>query len=299
MLRWLIVLLCLVGGVALCSMVAFLCLPFVMNAYQHQIDDVLVYEMEGLKPEQNATELAEKTVAVFNHRLQDLPLARGEAQVIENNRIKVCLYGTSPSNLKNVSEIVEHDGKLEFRIVANIHKHKEIIKMAKDDPEKPIYLDSEGEWIARWVMVKNSNDFSSPNNLTRIRKVGDTEITEVLVVWDPYDVTSDYLIQARADIDNGSHIVLFTFNHSGGQLLHKLTANNLPDSAMPQNKNRLGIILDGVVFSAPNITSVIAEQGQITGNFTASEAANIAGTLTGGPLPVKLRKVEEHKFESK
>jgi preprotein translocase subunit SecD len=50
----------------------------------------------------------------------------------------------------------------------------------------------------------------------------------------------------------------------------------------------LGIILDGKLYSAPSIIWTITNNGQITGNFTKEEAADIVDVLNAGSLPVKL-----------
>jgi preprotein translocase subunit SecD len=50
--------------------------------------------------------------------------------------------------------------------------------------------------------------------------------------------------------------------------------------------NRLAIVLDGVVYSAPVIQAVITGDAQITGGFTRAESDALASTLSSGPLPV-------------
>ena len=56
---------------------------------------------------------------------------------------------------------------------------------------------------------------------------------------------------------------------------------------------RLAIVLDGVVQSAPVIEEAITGgQGQITGNFTEEEAKDLAVVLNSGALPVELEQQE-------
>jgi preprotein translocase subunit SecD len=50
--------------------------------------------------------------------------------------------------------------------------------------------------------------------------------------------------------------------------------------------NRVAIVLDGVVYSAPTIQSVINGDAQITGGFTQKEARDLANVLKFGALPL-------------
>ncbi|MDP9183697.1 MAG: protein translocase subunit SecD [Actinomycetota bacterium] len=50
--------------------------------------------------------------------------------------------------------------------------------------------------------------------------------------------------------------------------------------------NRVAIVLDGVVYSAPTIQSVINSDAQITGGFTQKEAQDLANVLKYGALPL-------------
>lgn len=57
--------------------------------------------------------------------------------------------------------------------------------------------------------------------------------------------------------------------------------------------NRLAIILDGVVLSAPTIEGQIRDQGRITGAGTQQEAADLALNLRAGSLPASVKVIEE------
>jgi preprotein translocase subunit SecD len=54
----------------------------------------------------------------------------------------------------------------------------------------------------------------------------------------------------------------------------------------PDPTNRVAIVLDGVVYSAPTIQGVINGDAQITGSFTQKEAQDLANVLKFGALPV-------------
>lgn len=57
--------------------------------------------------------------------------------------------------------------------------------------------------------------------------------------------------------------------------------------------NRLAIVLDGQVMSAPTIQNKISDNGRITGAATQQEAADLALNLTAGSLPARVAFEEE------
>jgi preprotein translocase subunit SecD len=57
--------------------------------------------------------------------------------------------------------------------------------------------------------------------------------------------------------------------------------------------NRLAIVLDNVVLSAPRIDSAIGDQGRITGASSQDEAADLALNLRAGALPAGIKVIEE------
>jgi len=57
--------------------------------------------------------------------------------------------------------------------------------------------------------------------------------------------------------------------------------------------DRMAIVLDDKVMSAPTIQSRITDSGRITGNFTIDEAEDLALVLRAGALPAKIIYLEE------
>ena len=100
------------------------------------------------------------------------------------------------------------------------------------------------------------------------------------------DLTGDYLDDARLQFDQQQRpIVEFRFNPAGGEIFGKLTESN--------RDKLLSIILDNNVYSAPAIRGRITTRGQIEGQFTADEAADLAVILRAGSLSVPVVIEEE------
>jgi preprotein translocase subunit SecD len=77
----------------------------------------------------------------------------------------------------------------------------------------------------------------------------------------------------------------FTLSQDAAQRFGRFTEANVG--------NRLAIVLDGQIRSAPTIQSRIDDSGRITGAATEQEAADLAIVLRSGSLPAKIVYLEE------
>lgn len=97
----------------------------------------------------------------------------------------------------------------------------------------------------------------------------------------------DAITDARPDFDmNQSVVVSMQMNAEGASLWRKLTAENI--------KKSVAVVLDNLVYSAPVVQQEIAGgNSQITGNFSVTEAEDLANILKSGKLPAPARIIEE------
>ena len=99
-------------------------------------------------------------------------------------------------------------------------------------------------------------------------------------------VGGENLVDAQAAFQEGQPVVSFKFNTIGGKKFGEATKNNIGE--------RLAIVLDNEVISAPNIqTAILGGSGQISGNFTLESAQELALLLRSGALPAPLEVLEE------
>ena len=92
--------------------------------------------------------------------------------------------------------------------------------------------------------------------------------------------------QASFDPNSNQWAVDFTLTGEGAPQFDQIASELV---ATPPPGNQLGIVLDGVVVSAPTIqTGAFGGQGQISGDFTEQEAKDLALVLRFGALPVEL-----------
>ena len=104
---------------------------------------------------------------------------------------------------------------------------------------------------------------------------------------DPF-LTGDQLEDATANRDQqfNQPQVLFELNRQGGRRFQQLTGAHIGD--------RIAIVLDGEVVSAPVVRDRIGARGSIDlGSADISEATDLALVLRAGALPAPLRIMEE------
>jgi SecD/SecF fusion protein len=187
-------------------------------------------------------------------------------------------------------------GSIEFRILANDRDNAAVMEKAKAlKPEVNRLESAEGKPEARWVLVNptSSKEFDYPGIARRTVARNGQQQLQILVLADPWNVTGRYLAEARADTDQrGRPALKFRFNAVGAKKFYQLTSAHLPDQATPFTR-KLGIILDGCLYSAPSIQSAISDRGEITGNFTRKEVDDLVTVLNAGALPALLKKVSQ------
>jgi len=106
-------------------------------------------------------------------------------------------------------------------------------------------------------------------------------------------LNGERLIDARLAFDRESQkpMVDFRFDNLGGRKFAQITSKyNVQASP---TENRLAIVLDDTVLSAPVINTVIRDRGTISGNFTSREANDLALLMRSGALPAPLEIIEE------
>ncbi|MGB5866324.1 MAG: protein translocase subunit SecD [Arcobacteraceae bacterium] len=101
-------------------------------------------------------------------------------------------------------------------------------------------------------------------------------------------LTGSEVVDAKVAFDQQTNqpIINFTLSTFGAKVFGDFTAKSVG--------KRLAVVLDGKVFSAPNIRERIGGgSGQISGNFTVAEAGNVAIALRSGALPAPVIMLEK------
>jgi preprotein translocase subunit SecD len=94
-------------------------------------------------------------------------------------------------------------------------------------------------------------------------------------------LTGDRVADAYTQLDvAGYPSIQIDFTPEGSAIMGEFTASHIGEA--------LGIVLDGVILSAPTIQAQVTESAVINGVFTEAEARQLAAQITSGALPVPL-----------
>jgi preprotein translocase subunit SecD len=105
-------------------------------------------------------------------------------------------------------------------------------------------------------------------------------------------IDGSQIIGARAGIDGVTHqsIVHISFDDDGTKRFAEMTSEHIGE--------RIAIVLDGAIISAPVINEpILGGEVQISGNFTADTANELAIMLQSGALPAVVEIVEHRVLD--
>jgi preprotein translocase subunit SecD len=174
-----------------------------------------------------------------------------------DNRIVVQVPGLGdPSELK---ELIGRTAELEFKLVDSTALASDIEKGVAPAGSEIVPYAADSDFAGGSVAVKRLGGIRG-NSLTKAAQGFDQQTNQA--------------------------VVNITFDQQGGAKFCKLTQENVGKP--------FAMILDGKVLSAPNINEPICSgQAQISGNFTAKTAGQLAIALQSGALPVNLTVIQE------
>ncbi|MEZ6060941.1 MAG: protein translocase subunit SecD [Planctomycetaceae bacterium] len=259
-----------------------------------------------VKPEEGKTiddAVMDKMVGAVAKRINPSGTEEITVRQVGADRLEVIVPGQDPQTVNEIKRRIVKLGSLEFYIVANANEESAIVKRARalgTDEKQLLGADNEVEAI--WLPAFEIN--GKPKLLGRTDAVrrpvqelrtveGVTEkydTEEYLLLVQPPDerVSGKYLTSAtpRINPENGRQMVSFRFNQRGAFLFGRLTGEYQPKPG--RARRGLAIVLDRKVYSAPDIESVITDNGQITGDFTVAEAKELSDVLNAGALEVPI-----------
>lgn len=232
-----------------------------------------------------------KSIEVIRNRIDEFGVTEPEIVSQGTDRIVVQLPGVKDIN--RAKDLIGKTAKLEFKIVndqvtgAQLGEWMTKVKNAGIEFKKgdrfSDYLKKVNEHLAndlpKGYEIAYTKETNKNNEITRL---------DPYLVENTPSLTGEELQEAfvRIDQENNSPYVALEFKPTGAKLFEEITGNN---------KGRLmAIVLDGNVYSAPQIQARIAGgSAQITlgqGDYENNmrEARDLALVLRAGALPVEL-----------
>ena len=225
-----------------------------------------IFEADGTEQTPATAENVDKTLEVLRGRVDALGVAESTLVRQGENRILVELPGvTSDEEAQRAEERIGSTAQL------TIH---EVVGTAQPDAEP-----------------------SKKNNRVLPSDQGDTiEVGPTVIQGE--EISGASAVQRDQSVE---WVVAIDFNGAGGDTWADITGKAACNPA-GDPKRRIAIVLDGEVISSPEVnTDVGCEVGirggstDITGNFTSTEAKDLAALIEGGALPLELRAISSRR----
>lgn len=233
------------------------------KVYDNVIDVTIAPEMSN----HIRTGSVDQAVGVLENRLNETGLEGMNVIKHDETHIEVQMPGIDDTDY--IKELISKQALLEFKIVENSASSREALLAAFD-----------GDLPSDKMIVQHRHEFDEQGN---------EEAPRYYLVSAFADMTGEHIREARSDEhdERGRRCVSFKLDAEGAKIFADLTAHNVG--------RQLGIIIDNVMVSAPNILNEIpGGRGQITGVGAKNEARDLAIVLKSGALQAPLR--EEHQI---
>ncbi|HMP74687.1 MAG TPA: protein translocase subunit SecD [Kiritimatiellia bacterium] len=263
-----------------------------------------------------------RAIEVIRNRVDAMGMAEPVIYAEPGNRIIVEIPGLATEDRERALKNIQSAAYLEFRMV-----HPENDSLVDDfltkgvAPEgyRIVPISSAGGREERLLRRDRTRDpagvteaeirkrvaaFNAPAGyellLERVRR-NDQEFFRPAYVHRRAELKGESIANAGIDYDMVQRpVVTMRFDSRGGKRFANLTADYAPGGAKnPGNRPRqLGIVLDGTLYSAPNINEPIyGGSAQIEGSFTLREAQDLALVLRAGALPAPVMLLEERTVD--
>jgi preprotein translocase subunit SecD len=238
-----------------------------------------------------------KSIEVIRNRIDEFGVTEPEIVSQGNDRIIVALPGVK--DIDRAKNLIGKTAKLSFKMVNDEVPYTTINSWLEKASNAGISY-KEGNRFSDYLKTLNDylkEDIPEGYELAFEKKV--SKLTNEIESQIPYLVEKasklggDALQDARVQIDQQKNepYVSLEFKAQGAKIFEQLTGENIG--------KRLAIILDGNVYSAPNIqTKIGGGRAQITlgsggYNRLLKEAKDLALVLRAGALPVQLDFLEQ------
>jgi SecD/SecF fusion protein len=191
-------------------------------------------------------EMQEQAVEVIRKRVDQFGVSEPVITKQGTDRILVQIPGLDTAQVETARQQLQRVARLEFRLV-----HPQSDQLVPQ-------IESGGHFMPPGYVILNSVEKNAKK--------------EKLLVKKRPELTGDQVTRANATFEQRGYEVALSFNTEGGRTFQRVTRDNI--------NQRLAIVLDGEVISAPVIQTEISNNAAvITGNFTAEEAKNLASAL--------------------
>jgi len=252
----------------------------------------IMYEVLPVEGSSEAV-INERTLDIIRQRINNSGLTGNTVQKVGTNRILVQIPGYNVDEVERVKNIIKKRGHLAFRLVSSNNLLVDRYLKIKEDndtiqrenrahpgrPPKKLRPYPEGyELLELTEVVEKEGEEKRQTETLLVEK-------EERLTGD--DLSSIYKIQSD---EHGRPAVGIDFKLIGRRKMSNVTGNNRGE--------RLAIVLDRELKSAPRIQQRITRAARITGDFTHEEVDSMIDILRAGSLDIKMKELSEYSVEA-
>ena len=227
----------------------------------------ILVELPGVKEPERVRKLLQGTASL--EFWPTMAAAEVYEQLVEADRIIA-----ADSTAKTLKSLLNYERNSHARIGVAHRSNMALINSYLENPEvkKVLNKNFRPMWSAK--PVEGSEDYFE---LVAIRADQETA---------PLDGEAVESARPQFSRDGGDAEVSMTMTREGAKTWARLTSDNVG--------KQIAIVLDGLVYSYPNVNEKIeGGQSSITGNFTPEEAQDLANVLECGKLPAEAKIIQE------
>ena len=285
---------------------------------------VLEVKTEGME-QQEAQDAVAQAQEVIRNRVDQFGVAEPTIQRQGDNRIIIELPGVQ--DVQRAKDLVGQTALLEFQLLEPSEDRTRLIQRIdqvlapqeeEEEEEEDLLLSSTAESAPLSSMLNLAGEdlTVSGRDLQRVKNLLNTPEAQELIPADVEFIFSSkpagaegnefyflYLVRKKPEMTGhmiqdafvsigqvveymGQPIVNFSTTDEGVRLFSRITGSHIGE--------RMAIVLDESVYSAPVIQSKISEgRGIITGSGTQEEAKDLAIVLRAGALPAEVEIIED------
>lgn len=246
--------------------------PFLSEA-DSRLRAVLSVAEEPVAEEAKETVVAEKTEAGLNATDSLAAALKGEKAAVDNEALMAQAKKDHP-----LASILQFNASGQGAVVGYAH-YKDTA-----DVNRYLAMKEVAEVLPKDLRLKwgvKASEFDKKGQIFELYAIKSTERNGKA------PLEGDVVTTAKDDYDQyGKPSVSMSMNSDGSRRWALLTKQNIGKA--------IAIVLDGYVYSAPNVSSEITGgNSQITGNFTPEEAKDLANVLKSGKMPAPAHIVQE------
>ncbi|NLE55705.1 MAG: hypothetical protein GX617_12255, partial [Lentisphaerae bacterium] len=221
---------------------------------------VLGFNEKDVPKDEKVEDIRDRILVIMDNRLNSMGVTEPEIKATGKNTISVRMPSVDEADKSDIRSTIKQAAKLEFHLVA----------------------ENSDELVSQYMADRQN--FRTPQGLLRkeIESERNGELITQVVFIDktPQRIRGEDVDKAFPNVDEfGNWSISLRFKSRGARAFADVTGKNVG--------RQLAIVLDGVVYSAPNIREAISGgQAEISGSFTFEEARRLSGVIASGNVPV-------------